>query len=304
MIQVRRRTFLASLLGVAAQLPPPGSIRLEKKEPDAFDRSAWAPMSDEPLDLAGMAQTFESRFPPGSIVPGNSHQPGPWYAGAQGGPYGLANVGTVVRADVYQPVSGGGLVLRANRTPGAAPDKVGGWYSGHLQTVNTYGEGFAQAYGYFEARMKFPASYMAWPSFWLKHRAKWTDPKAINIELDVIEWYGVNDPLGHHRTVHLGPGPGGVPKRRWHPNFERRAEDLTSAFHNYGVRLDRDWMTIYVDRKAAARHPMLDEFRQPLYPQITLSVNGHRNELPHAAEAHNPMELQVEYVGVWAAPLP
>ena len=248
-----------------------------------------------------MKPSFESQFPLGSIVPGNSRQPAQWYAGAQGGPYGLANVGYSVRTDVYQPVRDGGLVLRANRTPGVSPDVVGGWYSGHLQTVNIFGEGFAQTYGYFEARMRFPLSYMAWPAFWLKHRAKWTNPDAMNVELDVIEWYGVNDPYAHHRTIHVGPGPGGVPARQWHSSFERRAEDLTT-FHNYGVLLDRDWITIYVDRKAAARHPMVDEFRQPLYPQVTLSINGHPNELPHAAQAHDPMELHVGYVGVWTGP--
>jgi hypothetical protein len=123
----------------------------------------------------------------------------------------------------------------------------------------------------------------------------------MNVELDVIEWYGVNDPYAHHRTIHVGPGPGGVPARQWHSSFERRAEDLTT-FHNYGVLLDRDWITIYVDRKAAARHPMVDEFRQPLYPQVTLSINGHPNELPHAAQAHDPMELHVGYVAVWTGP--
>jgi beta-glucanase (GH16 family) len=299
---VPRRTFLASLLGVAAQLPAPTGLRVVKKGPDAFDQAAWEPMSGQSLALEGMIPTFESRFPAGSIAAGDSHGPAQWYAGAQGGPYGLANVGYSVRSDVYRPVDGGGLVLRANRTPGVAPDVVGGWYSGHLQTVNIYGEGFAQAYGYFEARMKFPMSYMAWPAFWLKNRSKWTNPQAMNLELDVIEWYGVNDPQGHHRTIHLGPGPGGTPTRRWHASFERRPQDLTSGFHTYGVSLDPEWITIYFDRKAVVRHPMIDDFRQPLYPQVTLSVNGHANELPHASEAANPMELQIDYVRVWAAP--
>lgn len=296
---VPRRTFLAGLVGVATQLHSPAGLRAAAKALDAFDQMSWTPMSGQPLNLTGMRQTFESRFPSGSIAPGDSRRPAHWYAGAQGGPYGLANVGYSVRPDVYQPVRDGGIVLRANRTPGVRPDVVGGWYSGHLQTVNIYGDGFAQAYGYFEARMRFPLSYMAWPAFWLKHRAKWLNPKAMNIELDVIEWYGVNDPYGHHRSVHLGPGPGGVPARRWHASFQRRPEDLTT-FHYYGVRLDDDWITIYVDRKAAARHPMIDEYRQPLYPQITLSINDHRNELPHAAKAHNPMELRVDHVSVWA----
>jgi hypothetical protein len=298
MTDVRRRAFLAGLLGLAAPLQLPG-LDAQTAQPDAFDRSAWSPMYGQPLDLTGMTQTFESRFPPGSIQPGNSRLPADWYAGAQGGPYGLANVGYSVRPDVYQYVRDRGLVIRANRTPGVRPDVVGGWYSGHLQTVNIYGQGFAQTYGYFEARMKFPLSYMAWPAFWLKHRSKWTDPSAMNIEIDVIEWYGVNEPYIHHRTVHLGPGPGGVPRRRWHSNTQQRTEDPT-RFQNYGVLLDEDWVTIYINRRAAARHPMIEEYRQPLYPQVTLSVNGHAKEVPHAAEAHNPMELHVEYVSVWA----
>jgi hypothetical protein len=64
--------------------------------------------------------------------------------------------------------------------------------------------------------------------------------------------------------------------------------------------LDHDWVTIYIDREAACRHRMIDALRQPLYPQVTLSIDGRAENLPHVNEALSPMDLQVDRVTVWA----
>jgi beta-glucanase (GH16 family) len=186
------------------------------------------------------------------------------------------------------------LTISANQTPGGDPTKVGGWYSGHVQTVNTHGQGFAQRLGYFEARMVFPNSYMAWPAFWLKPRSKWLDLLALELEIDVVEWYGPNDAKRIHATLHQA----GLPHHGIQPGVDA---DLTADWHRYGVLLDEDWITIYVDRHAAARHPMPAlHAAQEWYPQLTLSVNGHPNEVSHVAEALNPMRLHVSEVVVWS----
>jgi hypothetical protein len=267
---------------------------------DDFDALAWEPMRWEALDLAGYRETFNERFTDarGAIAPGDSHAVSPFYAGAQGGPYGLANVGTAVHQDVYLQDHIGGLIIRAQRTPDADPGTVGGWFSGHIQTVNSYGGGFAQQYGYFEARMKFPDSHMAWPAFWLKHQSKWTNPDAVNVELDIVEWYGKRDRNSLHHVLHLGPGPN--LQRRWHEEHVIISADLTADWHAYGALLDPDWVTIYVDREAVARHRMIEALRQPLYPQVTLSIDGRAENLPHVNEALSPMDLQVDRVTVWA----
>ena len=42
------------------------------------------------------------------------------------------------------------------------------WYSGVLTSVNRFGEGFYQQYGYFEIRAKLPRGQGTWPAFWMK----------------------------------------------------------------------------------------------------------------------------------------
>ena len=75
------------------------------------------------------------------------------------------------------------------------------WYSGHIQTVNKIGEGFAQRYGYFEARMAFEKA-VSWPAFWLYTPKAYEGPGQARAEIDVIEAYGDNDYDGYHMAVH------------------------------------------------------------------------------------------------------
>lgn len=272
--------------------------RLEQLLPgDQFDRASWQAMSGEPLDEARLWQrpVFDANFRGGQgdrICDGNEIWPSEWYAGVQGGPYGLANVGETVRPDVYVKTSRG-LEIRAHRTPGTQPNEKGGWYSGHLQTVNRAGVGFAKRTGYFEARMQLPASVMAWPAFWLKPRSKWTNANAENLEIDVVEWYGQTRAAQLWSVCHVGDGP----TRRYHEHTAVASVDLTAAVHSYGVLLDERWVTVYFDRAAICRHPLIDLYRTEWYPQLTLSVKG--DELAVAVQAQDPMVLLVESVTVW-----
>ncbi len=256
----------------------------------AFGLSQWTPMSGELIDPSGRVVTFENGFY--QIAPGDSTQRSYWYAGAQGGPYGLANVGNAVRPDCYERLGDDGVRITANRTPGGDPARVGGWYSGHLQTVNVYGQGFAQRYGYFEAELRLPMAWMAWPAFWLKHRDKWTDPAAVNVELDVLEHYGLFLPARLHSTIHHDAHGA---DRQMNETVTTTSVNLTQR-HRYGVLLDRDWITVYFDRRAIARHPMHDDFRQELYPCLTLSIDGRAEQVAHVAEV--PATLSLDVLGV------
>jgi hypothetical protein len=55
----------------------------------------------------------------------------------------------------------------------------GTWYSGHIQTVNTFGHGFAQQYGYFEAKMAFDKA-VGWLAFWLYSQSAYKDTAQTN----------------------------------------------------------------------------------------------------------------------------
>lgn len=296
---------LAWLVVARAQEPPiaPRGVHIagDRPAPSAVtvDTVAWDRTNGKAIDLSAYSLAWSDEFDGRRILAGDTSGSTLWYAGAQGGPYGAAAVGYSPRDDVYL-VSNGVLTIRAYAYTNAAGARTGDWYSGHLQTVNTKGEGFATQEGYFEARMKFPSSLGAWPAFWLKPRIKWTDPTATNLELDIVEWYG-GDWSGAHHTVHLGDGA----TRKYWSDYENvkdaqgRQVDLSKDWHTYGALLTRDWFIVYLDRVEIGRFPLLDQFRTSWYPQLTLSILKDPQTGVVSPQAITPMDLQVDYVRVY-----
>jgi beta-glucanase (GH16 family) len=283
---------------LGAQRSPTAEDRVQPDPP--LDALAWNRANGPREDLRDYDLVWADEFETRSILPGDASGPTRWYAGSQGGPYGAAAVGFGPRTDVYI-VSNGVLTIRAHAYTDARGQRTGDWYSGHLQTVNRMGEGFAIQEGYFEARMKFPDSMGAWPAFWLKHRNKWLDPNATNIELDIVEWYG-GDWYGHHHSAHIGDGP----TRRYWSDYERvtdtggRLVNLGQDWHTYGALVTPEWFIVYLDRLEIGRFPMVAVFRQPLYPQLTLSILREPTTGVVSPAAVSPMDLQVDYVRVYA----
>lgn len=277
---------------------PPVDLRVVQPDP-SFDTVAWNRTNGPAVNLDNYTLAWSDEFDTRRILAGDQSGSTRWYAGAQGGPYGAAAVGYGVRDDVYL-VSGGVLTIRAHAYTDAAGARTGNWYSGHLQAVNTRGEGFAVQEGYFEARMKFPQSLGAWPAFWLKPRRKWLYPDATNVELDIVEWYG-GDWYGHHHTVHIGDGP----TRRYWSDYENvrdaqgRPVDLSRDWHTHGALVTKDWFIVYLDRVEIGRFPMFEVLRTPMYPQLTLSILKDPQTGVVPAAAISPMDLQVDYVRVY-----
>ena len=79
-----------------------------------------------------------------------------------------------------------------------------------------------------------------------------------------------------------------------------RPIDLSAEWHTHGVLVTRDWIIIYLDRIEIARFPTLDQLRQPLYPQLTLSILKQPETGVVSPQAVAPMDLQVDYVRVYA----
>jgi beta-glucanase (GH16 family) len=282
--------------------PTPRNLRIvnEQEPPATLETAAWNRTNGPPLDLSGYSLAWSDEFDRRQILAGNQSGSAQWYAGAQGGPYGAASVGYSPRDDVYI-VEDGILTIRAHAYTNARGQRTGDWYSGHLQTINTKGEGFALQEGYFEARMKFPSSMGAWPAFWLKHRNKWLVPNSQNIEIDVVEWYG-GDWYGHHHTIHIGEGA----TRKFWGDYENvkdgdgKPVDLSHDWHTHGALITRDWIVIYLDRLEIGRFPMLEPLRTPLYPQLTLSILKQPDTGVVSPQAISPMDLHVDYVRVYA----
>jgi hypothetical protein len=63
--------------------------------------------------------------------------------------------------------------------------------------------------------------------------------------------------------------------------------------------LDRDWITVYFDRLAIARHPMLDDYRQEMYPMLTLSIDGRSEQIAEIANVPSTLTLEVTNLVVY-----
>jgi beta-glucanase (GH16 family) len=241
------------------------------------------------LDLTSYDLTFSDEFNADSVTPDEGA--GPWYAPVH------ANFGS--KFDTPGPsnqtytVSNGVLTIRATK-------HSDGWHGGNIQTVNHTGKGFAQKYGYFEARMKFPNMPGAYPGFWLKSQET---GGIVRPEIDVVEWYG-GDPKGLHSSVHLWPPyaqyikPGGLTKHWFKSNYSGEP-GLAGEWHTYGAMITTQFVIFYLDRKEVARFPTLDEYKLALYPLVTLTLYDQ-----DASKAVSPFDLQVDYVRVYSPKTP
>lgn len=169
----------------------------------------------------------------------------------------------------------------------------GVWRSGLLSSVGRDWKGFAQKYGYFEIRAKLPAGLGVWPAFWLvgidrkygKHTA----------EIDVFEHYGhMPDRFSSGVVVWNRGGKKGNHDKS-HTRTAVPKGSLSADFHTYGVRIDHDWVRIYLDRKEVWRAPTRPEHRQPMFILFNLGLGpGWPID-----KTPNPSFMYVDYVRAW-----
>jgi beta-glucanase (GH16 family) len=255
------------------------------------DSSAWSKkFVGTALDLTGYKVSFHEDFNSMDITADGGK--GPWFAPIHASYGAVAGFDAPGSNNQTYTVSDGILRIRAAR---AADGK---WHGGNIETVDEKGQGFAQKYGYFEARMKFPDMPGAWPAFWLKSQIEHVDPSVVRPEIDVIEWYGGN-PDGVHSTVHLWPPAaqyiqsGGLTKHWGKSNYNKNA-NLAGQWHTYGALITPELVTMYVDRLEVGRFPTFEEFKTPLYPLVSLTLYDQ-----DAAKAVSPVDLQVDYVKIY-----
>jgi beta-glucanase (GH16 family) len=171
----------------------------------------------------------------------------------------------------------------------ATRDEAGNWRSGLLASVDRKGIGFSQKYGYFEIRAQLPEGAGVWPAFWLvgKDRSKAT------AEIDVLEYYG-DKPGAYSSVVHV-----------WHKNGEHYskgnrnevfAEAQPSDFHIYGVKVDKEFIRMYFDRKLVWTTQTQPEHRQRLFILLNLAlVDGTSNIM-----TPDPSHMFIDYVRAYA----
>jgi beta-glucanase (GH16 family) len=164
------------------------------------------------------------------------------------------------------------------------------WQSGLMQSVDSRGRGFAQKYGYFEIRAKFPAGASVWPAFWLATQRNFVDPTSMRGEIDVVEAYG-DQPGWLHCAVHIRVHG----DRHWHLSKQFHVGNMTEEFHRYGVLVTSVWVIFYYDSEELYRFPTLDQYRTPLYLLVDLAMRKETID-----EASSPSDMLIDYIRVYS----
>lgn len=215
-------------------------------------------------------------------------RPSKWFASTPYTPegYGAARFGGA--GDPPFALAAGVLSIRASKTEA-------GWVSGMLASARPDGSGFLQRFGYFEARMKFPAGMGTWPSFWLLSAGSLASPQRKYGEIDVVEFYG-NQPNTAYAASHV-----------WHrigseePVGTLQASTvhgLSTGFHTYSVLVRSDLTTWYVDGVPQLQTPTLPENKEPLYMMVCYALGG---DWPLYG-VQSPSFTEVDYVRAYAVP--
>jgi lysophospholipase L1-like esterase len=195
----------------------------------------------------------------------------------------MAGITSPTGENPFSLVGGGGLDIRLQKTNGA-------WYSGVIATVDGNGTGFAQQYGYFEMKAKFPASAGTWPAFWLLNSAARSSGANAG-EIDVVESY-MFAPNYINTTLHDWTPPATTPAY----NLAKVA-DLSDGFHVFGMLWTQSTMTFYCDGAVIFTTPTPTIMNQPYYPIIDLGLGGGwpTNQTPAQSD------MIVQYMRVYAS---
>lgn len=167
----------------------------------------------------------------------------------------------------------------------------GRWRSGLIASVDPAGNGFAQKFGYFEMRAKFPAGAGVWPAFWLVGLDRTTHTS----EIDVVEHYG-HAPGRYTTSVHVWDRADKTRHRNIHERVPVPDGSLSTGFHTYGALIDADFIRFYFDRREVARVPTPPEHHQPMYVLVDLGLGA---GWP-IDKTPNPSLMIVDYVHAWA----
>jgi beta-glucanase (GH16 family) len=186
-------------------------------------------------------------------------------------------------------VNNGKLTITAYQDPKANNH----WRSGLLSSVDTRGNGFSVALGYFECSMKLPSGPGVWPAFWLagvngidKHRT------TNAAEIDVLEEYGVDSTIAH-QVVHVWKPKGG---QSYSAGNSCKMQGMTTDFHTYGCLVARDFIHFYFDAQQIWQTSTPPEALEPLYVMVDLALGG---GWP-VSQTPNPSYLLVDYIRVYA----
>jgi beta-glucanase (GH16 family) len=153
--------------------------------------------------------------------------------------------------------------------------------------------GFAQRFGYFEMRAQLPSGPGVWPAFWLNSNLP-VGAKEPSVEIDVLEYYG-QFPEAYHSVVHVWDKTDPKQSRAQDHIVPVPPGSLSSGFHTYGVDVEPQWITFYLDRQPTWRVPTPPELKQPLMILLNLALGG---GWP-IDDTPDPSMMKIDYVHVY-----
>lgn len=172
----------------------------------------------------------------------------------------------------------------------ARKDADGKWQSGLLASAAPSTVGFSQRYGYFETRAQLPPGPGTWPAFWLGTNQP-EGSKEPGVEIDVFEYYG-QFPNAYHSAIHVWEKVDPTKSRAEDHITDVSPGSLTNAFHTYGVNVEPDWITFYLDRRETWRVATPPELQEPLLVLVNLALGS---GWP-IDQTPNPSIMKVDYV--------
>ncbi len=225
-----------------------------------------------PAPIAGKTYrlTFDDEFTSlKTISAGNTYNGAKWYNGVE--QCCMSDVGGAAAA-MYPSKINGQAVDPYSIDPEHGLDitlskNSNGWYSGILTSVDRFGQGFSQKYGYFEIKARMPSGPGTWPAFWMKSLSNLVTHDHVG-ELDIFEQYAVNA-KGFCTTYHDWSE-----KKTPFYNCKNPTPDLTQDFHTWGLLWTKSKMIVYFDGEEINETSTPEIAQQAYYLILDLGIGG------------------------------
>lgn len=155
---------------------------------------------------------------------------------------------------------------------------------------------FTNAFGYYEARIKFPVAPGTWGAFWMMQGNLNATTPDKGLEIDIVESIG-NDQGAYQYVLHWN-----YPDlHSFYPPRENITDIYDGEFHTFGVLRTEDGYTFYVDGKIAGRANTEQCLPCAIPGYLLLSCEAAEWAGAGKPACINvlPAEMVVDYVRVW-----
>lgn len=186
------------------------------------------------------------------------------------------------------PIRNGMLEITADRVTPEQSKWL--WNYKYTSGLITTKDIFAQAYGYFEMRVKLPAGQGLWPAFWLAPQDYSWPP-----EIDVFETLG-RQPSTVFFTVHINEGKTPEDKTQIARTYE--GLDTSKDFHIYGMSWSPETIIYFIDRKEVAEIPTPKSVNKPMYVLANMALGGAWAGDPDETTPF-PAKMIIDYIHIY-----